>query len=160
DVALRVRSRPSGEDQLVLRVFRQLDEFLVASPAYLARAGNPTVPAQLGEHATLERAADLERRAWELIGPGGGRGRAGHSPRMARLDFIALRAAVLAGLGIALLPESAVRADLASGALTRVLPNWNAPQGILHAVFPSRRGMRPAVRAFIDFLAANLPATL
>jgi DNA-binding transcriptional LysR family regulator len=41
-----------------------------------------------------------------------------------------------------------------------VLPEWNTPQGILHVVFPSRRGMLPAVRAFIDFLAARMPAML
>jgi DNA-binding transcriptional LysR family regulator len=75
-------------------------------------------------------------------------------------DFIVLRCAVLAGVGIARLPESAVREDLASGKLLRVLPQWNSPQGIVHVVFPSRRGMLPAVRAFIDFLAERLPGTL
>jgi DNA-binding transcriptional LysR family regulator len=79
---------------------------------------------------------------------------------MVCLDFVLLRAAVLAGLGIARLPESVVREDLRSGALRRVLPEWNTPQGILHVVFPSRRGMLPAVRAFIDFLAARMPAML
>ena len=63
----------------------------------------------------------------------------------------------LAGLGIARLPETVVRADLRSGALSRVLPEWNSPQGILHVVFPSRRGLLPAVRALIDFLAERLP---
>jgi hypothetical protein len=38
-----------------------------------------------------------------------------------------------------------------------VLPEWTLPQGICHAVFASRRGMLPAVRVFIDFLAENLP---
>ena len=79
---------------------------------------------------------------------------------MACHDFVVLRAAVLAGVGIARLPESVVREDLQSGALTRVLPQWNIPQGVLHLVFPSRRGLLPAVRAFIDFLAERLPATM
>jgi DNA-binding transcriptional LysR family regulator len=73
---------------------------------------------------------------------------------------VVLRAAVLAGLGVARLPESVVRADLLSGALVRALPEWRSPQGIVHVVFPTRRGMLPAVRAFIDFLAERLPATL
>ena len=72
-------------------------------------------------------------------------------------DFAVLRSAALAGLGIARLPEIVVRADLRSGALSRVLPEWNSPQGILHVVFPSRRGLLPAVRAFTDFLAERLP---
>jgi DNA-binding transcriptional LysR family regulator len=67
---------------------------------------------------------------------------------------------VLAGLGVAKLPESFVREDLKQGALRRVLPEWNSPQGIVHVVFPSRRGLLPAVRAFIDFLAERLPEKL
>jgi DNA-binding transcriptional LysR family regulator len=47
DVALRVRSNPSGEDGLVMRSFRQMNEFLVASPAYLERVGRPKEPAQI-----------------------------------------------------------------------------------------------------------------
>jgi len=41
-----------------------------------------------------------------------------------------------------------------------VLPEWNSPQGIVHVVFPTRRGLLPAVRAFIDFLAERLPGAL
>jgi DNA-binding transcriptional LysR family regulator len=160
DAALRVRTQPSDEHGLVVRTMRHLEEFLVASPAHLARAPALATPAQLSEHATLGRATDFERHAWELSGPAGETVRAELTPRMVCLDFVVLRAAVLAGLGIALLPESVVRADLASGALVRVLPGWNAPQGILHVAFPSRRGMLPALRAFIDFLAERLPATL
>ncbi len=160
DVALRVRVRPSGEDGLVMRAFRQLDEFLVASPAYLKDAPPLEAPAQLREHHTLDHAAELERRIWDLLGPGGEAVRAELAPHIACRDFVVLRAAVLAGLGIALLPESVVREDLSSGALVRVLPAWNAPQGILHVVFPSRRGMLPAVRVFIDCLAEHLPALL
>jgi DNA-binding transcriptional LysR family regulator len=34
-----------------------------------------------------------------------------------------------------------------------LLPDWSSPSGIVHAVFPSRRGLLPSVRGFIDFLA-------
>src|SRR3546814_3301606 len=44
-----------------------------------------------------------------------------------------------------------------AGELEVVLPEWSLPQGIAHAVFASRRGMLPAVRVFIDFLAERLP---
>jgi DNA-binding transcriptional LysR family regulator len=158
DVALRVRSQPSGEDGLVMRSFLQLDELLVASPAYLERAGDLTEPAQLAARDTLDYAGEFDRRPWELAGPDGQQLRAEHAPRVVCHDFVVLRAAALAGLGIARLPESVVREDLRRGALKRVLPGWNSPQGILHVVFPSRRGLLPAVRALIDFLAARLPA--
>jgi DNA-binding transcriptional LysR family regulator len=160
DVALRVRTQPSGEDGLVMRAFGRANQLLVASPAYLARAGTPASPQELRERATLDYGGELETGPWELVGADGESVRAEHTPRVLCHDFVVLRAAVLAGLGIAQLPESVVREDLSSGALTRVLPEWNTPQGIVHAVFPSRRGLLPAVRAFIDFLAERLPPVL
>jgi DNA-binding transcriptional LysR family regulator len=160
DMALRVRTQPSGEDGLVMRAFGRANQLLVASPAYLARAGTPASPQELRERATLDYGGELEPGPWELVGADGESVRAEHTPRVLCHDFVVLRAAVLAGLGIAQLPESVVREDLSSGALTRVLPEWNTPQGIVHAVFPSRRGLLPAVRAFIDFLAERLPPVL
>ncbi len=158
DVALRVRSQPTGEDGLVMRVFRQLEELLVASPAYLQRAGVVDEPAELARHQTLDYGAELERRSWELVGPQAASATVPLALRMVCHDFVVLRTAVLAGLGVGRVPESVVREDLNSGALVRVLPQWNSPQGVLHVVFPSRRGLLPAVRAFIDFLAERLPA--
>lgn len=43
--------------------------------------------------------------------------------------------------------------ELADGRLVRLLPDWQPHHGIVHAVFPSRRGLLPAVRALIDYLA-------
>jgi DNA-binding transcriptional LysR family regulator len=60
-------------------------------------------------------------------------------------------------LGIALIPESVVCGPLQSGALEVILPEWSPPQGIVHCVFPSRRGLLPAVRVLIDWLAEKLP---
>lgn len=160
DVALRVRTQPTGEDGLVMRTFREVDEFLVASPAYLKAAAPLSEPAQLKQHTTLDYAGEFDRRPWELLGPAGESAAVEHPARIVCHDFVVLRAAVLSGLGVARLPESVVREDLKSGALVRVLPAWRSPQGIVHVVFPTRRGMLPAVRALIDFLAARLPATL
>ena len=160
DAALRVRTVPTGEDGLVMRSFRHVDEYLVASPAYLARVAEPTDPAQLKDHPTLDYGLEFDRRPWELVGPGAQTARAEHTPRIVCHDFSVLRSAVLAGLGIARLPESVVRGDLRQSTLKRVLPEWMSPQGIVHVVFPTRRGLLPAVRAFIDFLAQRLPETL
>ena len=160
DVALRVRTQPSGEDGLVMRAFGRSSQFLVASPGYLARSGAPGSPQELRERATLDYGGEPDPGPWELVGANGESVRAEHTPRVWCHDFIVLRAAALAGLGIAQLPESVVREDLQSGALSRVLPEWKTPEGIVHAVFPSRRGLLPAVRVFIDFLAERLPAAL
>src|SRR3546814_17001571 len=61
------------------------------------------------------------------------------------------------GLGITMLPETLCAEAGRAGELEVVLPEWSLPQGIAHAVFASRRGMLPAVRVFIDFLAERLP---
>lgn len=53
--------------------------------------------------------------------------------------------------------------EVERGPLARLLPEWKTPDGILHAVYPSRRGMVPTVRALLDFLVAGIdlpvPAT-
>ena len=68
-----------------------------------------------------------------------------------------LHQAALKGIGVALLPQIICCEDLKAGRLQKVLPEWNFPLGICHAVFPSRRGLLPAVRVFIDFLAEHMP---
>ncbi|HEX4649463.1 MAG TPA: LysR substrate-binding domain-containing protein, partial [Steroidobacteraceae bacterium] len=97
DVALRVRTRPTGEDGLVMRTFREVDEFLVASPAYLKGAAPLAEPAQLKDHVTLDYAGEFDRRPWELLGPAGESVAIEHKPRIACHDFVVLRDAVLGG---------------------------------------------------------------
>jgi DNA-binding transcriptional LysR family regulator len=157
DVAFRVRTHPTGEDGVVMRSFGEASEQLVATPTYLDRVGRPSDPKQLADLATLAYDPESERQTWELRGPNGAVVQVDHSPRMVSHDFILLRAAALAGLGIARLPETVVREDLEKGALERVLPQWNTPQGTMHLVFASRRGLLPAVRVFIDFVAETFP---
>ena len=160
DVALRVRTQPTGEDGLVMRTFREVDEFVVATPTYLGRSPPLNEPVELKAHTTLDYAGEFDRRPWQLTGPQGQSVAVEHQPRIVCHDFVVLREAAVAGLGVARIPESIVREDLKSGTLKRVLPEWRIPQGIVHVVFPTRRGMLPAVRAFIDFLAEQLPARL
>ncbi len=68
-------------------------------------------------------------------------------------DLLALRHAVLAGIGIAHLPTVVVREDIAAGRLVELVPGWTPKCGIVHAIFASRRGLLPSVRTLIDFPA-------
>jgi hypothetical protein len=71
-------------------------------------------------------------------------------------DLFTLRRAALQGIGAVLIPHLAVANDLEGGTLVRLLPSLKAHVGVMHAVFPSRRGMIPAVRALLDLLAETV----
>src|SRR5262249_2120542 len=124
DVALRVRAQPTGEDGLVMRSFREVSELLVARRGDLDRVGRPERPGQIAEHETLSYAPEEDRQTWTLLGPKGESAQVEHRPRLVCHDFVVLKSAALAGLGIALLPETAIHKELDSGALERVLPAW------------------------------------
>lgn len=131
---------------------------LVASPAYLAQSGPVDGVDRLLEldlllHASINEARPVLR----LIGPDG---EATETPVRARLqsdNTLVLKQAALAGTGIASLPLYACSKELKSGTLQVVLPDWRPKEGQLMMLFPTRRGLIPAVRALIDFLKTELP---
>lgn len=157
DVALRVRAKLDDDGSLVMRSFGQIRQLMVASPKYLARAGRPKTPDELTDHVTLSTSEDEARQRWELHGPDGDIVRVDIQPRLSGFDFPLLQSMAKDGFGITLLPETVCAEAVRKGELEVVLRDWNLPQGICHAVFASRRGMLPAVRVFIDFLAEHLP---
>jgi DNA-binding transcriptional LysR family regulator len=160
DVAIRVRAKLDDDGSLVMRSFGQIQELLVASPKYLDRAGRPRDPDELANHTTLSMNEDEARQRWELQGEGGEIRRVELKPRVAGFDFPMLMALAKQGLGITLLPETICADAVRNRELEVVLPAWRLPMGICHAVFASRRGLLPAVRMFIDYLAETLPPQL
>ena len=68
-------------------------------------------------------------------------------------NMVALRLAALRGVGVCQFPTFIVEEDLRTGRLIDLLPDWAPKAGIIHAAFPSRRGLLPSVRALLDFLA-------
>ena len=97
---------------------------------------------------------------WELAGPAGKVASVPVDPKISAGDFVLLLDAAVAGIGLALLPEIDCQETIRAKQLVRVLPEWSIADGIIHLVFPSRRGMLPSVRATIDFLAATLKSTI
>ncbi len=98
-------------------------------------------------------------QTWELIDAQGSQVDVEVQPRLVTGDFAVLLESARRGLGVALLPEFVCAPAIAAGELEVVLPQWSAPEGIMHFVYPSRRGMLPGVRALVDFLADRLPKT-
>ncbi|MFM0658076.1 LysR family transcriptional regulator [Paraburkholderia sediminicola] len=154
DVAIRVRPPPLKDSDLVMKVLGERSWCLVARPSLLQQHGVPAVPADLAVLPSLDFGPPHGEHVWHLEGPGGSAA-VHHTPRFVTDDMIALRQAAVAGAGIVQLPVMMVRDELMSGALVTLIPAWRPKSGIIHAVFPSRRGLLPSVRKLIDFLAAQ-----
>lgn len=156
DVALRVRYPPLENSDLVMKVLVASYQVLVASPALIERLEPQTTPHDIGRLGSMDLFRDTAKHFWHLQGPSGEEVAIQHEPRFVTDDMIALAQAAIDGVGVVQLPEYVVRAHIDSGALQGVMTDWTPRRGVIHAVFPSRRGLVPAVRAFIDFLAAEL----
>lgn len=156
DVAIRVRDKLDTDAELVARRFCPARVVLVASPAFLAAHGEPRAPQDLSALPVLSVFEQEGEQTWELFDSACVRTTVPVRPRLASGEFRVLIEAALQGIGIAWVPEQACTEELRGGRLRVVLPEWGLPQGILHIVYPSRRGMLPAVRALVDFLAAAL----
>jgi DNA-binding transcriptional LysR family regulator len=153
DLAIRVRPMPFEDSDLAHRVLSDRGQSLVASPALMEQMGMPERPEDLSDWPSLNRAAPQESHAWVLENAHGETVIVRHSPRYITTDMLALKSAALAGVGVVQLPILMLPSELESGALVRVLRDWQPPREVIHIVFPSRRGMLPSVRALIDFLA-------
>lgn len=127
------------------------DVVLCASPAYLARRGEPRAPADLAAHDTLLHTYYPEGNQWQFAGPGGAVS-VTTEPRYASNNALALRAVALEGGGILRLARFFVAEEFAAGRLVQVLAQWRLPRIDLHAVFPERAYVPLKARAFVDFL--------
>lgn len=155
DVALRVRPPPLADSDVVMRTLAERGQCLVASPGLVERLGAPQIPGDLSRLPSLAFGSPQAEHHWQLFGPEGQEATVIHQPRLVCSGMIALRDAAVAGVGAAQLPTTMVQEALAAGALLRLLPGWAPKREIVHAVFASRRGLLPSVRALIDFLVAR-----
>lgn len=158
DVAIRVRPPPLEDSELQLRVLANRSQCIVASPGLIARLGTPSSPAELHRFPSLDLGVPQSEHAWHLLGPDGASAIIHHQPRLVTRGMPTLRAAAVAGVGIVQLPRTMIGEQIARAQLVAVIPNWTPRRELVHAVFPSRRGLLPAVRSVIDHLAARFAA--
>jgi DNA-binding transcriptional LysR family regulator len=151
DLAIRVAEAPAPG--LVVRRLATSRVVIVASPGYLAQQGVPAVPADVARHRCIGFAPLPWRDRWRLGGE-----TVAIRPVLLTDNTESLRAAALAGIGLAALPDWAVVDALAAGTLQRVLADAASPESGIFAVYPTNRLMTPKVRAFVDHVAAGLRA--
>lgn len=156
DVALRVRSNLDDSGTLVVKNLGPTLGVLVASPQLLQRFGQPANVDELRNLPTIAMSAPDGRASLRLIGPRGEDYDLQHRPVYTADDLSTLKFAALQGTGMCMLPDYMCADELRRGELVAVLPGWAPPPSKVLAVFPSRRGMVPAVRRFLDFLGESV----
>ncbi|MDP9898803.1 LysR substrate-binding domain-containing protein [Variovorax ginsengisoli] len=156
DIALRVRPVIEDSATLAARSFGKSRGLLVAAPALLAGQKKVAQPADLAGLPTVAMSAADGRSSWQLAGPAKAVFVHTHHPRYVVDDLLALKFAVMRGVGASVLPDYMCREEVKAGLLVEVLPGWGPPPTITHAMYPPRRALVPAVRLLLDFLAMHL----
>ena len=153
DLAIRVGwLRDSSLHATRLGSFRQM---VVATPAYLAAHGTPRRPEQLAAHGWIAMSVLATPLRWTFVSGGGTRRTVRMKPVAQANNAAAVRAMVLAGAGVAVLPDYLAEEDIRAGRLVVLLAQYRLPEGGIHAVYPGRQP--PAkVRSFIDHLRQRL----
>ena len=161
DVAIRAHSGALPDSTLVRRTLATAAWILVAGTEALKRK-RPQAPQDLEQFPCLAVWKSNVRPAWRLRAQS--RARGGESevtvpltPRLISNDMSTLKRAAAKGMGIVALPAYICKTELRSGELTRVLPGWIADDSTFTALLPHRRGLLPAIRTFVDYLARHLP---
>ena len=162
DVCIRFGEPP--EARVIARHIAPHRRVLCASPAYLKRHGTPRSPDDLTRHNCIGiRQGDEAYGLWRLT-PANARGKV----KRAKSDAIKIRGNLstndggvavnwaLDGHGILMRAEWDIADYLKSGKLVQVLPQYHTPDADIYAVYPPRHQLSTRVRAFVDFVAAEL----
>jgi DNA-binding transcriptional LysR family regulator len=155
DIAVRVRERLDTDQALQVKQIGGSKRILVAAPQLFETEKPPDAPAELVRFPILYQQEQQRPTTWTLTTESGEEETVHLTPKLATGEFGILRPATAGDCAFAV---GELRPELASGELIHVLPKWGIADGILHLVFASRRGMRPAVRAVVDFAANVLRA--
>ena len=142
-----------ADSNLVARRIATFGGALVASPAYIEKHGSPRTPEELLRHATINRIND----EWPLMHDGK---RITIHPRNTRFtadNGAALVPAVLAGLGIALMPNFLIADHLTTGSLVVVMPDYPLPEAGVYVVRPPGGSPPCKVRVLIDIMVEMSP---
>jgi DNA-binding transcriptional LysR family regulator len=171
DLVLRADAMPEAlpaegggegaEARPITRVLGAPPAILCATPAYLQKQGTPATPEDLERHDLLTPESSTGPVFVLRLSQGLRRAELNLRPKLAVNDPALLHSSTAAGLGIGLLPEFLCRSGLAAQKLRQVLPDWDLPpQAPLRAEYPADLAEDARVRAFVDFLAANVVPAL
>lgn len=154
DIALRAGLVLPDTTRLVAQPVATFQRTLVASPAYLRRNGTPRTVAALASHAAVLGTSSTAR--WEM-GEDGETRHVTVAPRLRVDTLLGIRAAAVAGLGVALLPDFVVTSELDAGALRALLPAATIAPVMAHALYRIEARGTPRIDAIVAHLRATVP---
>ncbi|MCW5704652.1 MAG: LysR family transcriptional regulator [Xanthobacteraceae bacterium] len=150
DAGLRIARLP--DSSLIARRLCDMPRYTVAAPSYLKRHGRPTHPMHLAKHKCFGYAYLSTPGVWHYTNAAGEQVSVRPAGQLRVNNGEAVMPALLAGLGIADLPEFIVGDAIRSGEVEVILKGWKQPEGAVHLVTPPG-GPRPArVEALAEFL--------
>ncbi len=152
DVAIRVGAAPLEPGGLIVRKLGDNAQCLASSPTLLGGSSRLKGPNDLAGLPSLAFGMPQDTHQWCLEHVDGPTAVIPHVPRLVSDDLSALREAALQGVGIAQLPMLLIGPDIAAGRLVDTLPQWRPRPDAIWAIFPSRRGLLPSIRALLDFI--------
>jgi LysR family transcriptional regulator for bpeEF and oprC len=149
DVAVRIGEL--SDSSLMARKIGSSPRSTFATAEYLLRAGEPANPQELDQHPCVAFTFQRRIREWTFNTP---TGHVVYRPRgpVRANDAENVRAAVLAGMGIAQTPRWLFSAELQTGIVKEILTEYPSDRTPIHAIFPASRKPSGRLRAFIDFL--------
>lgn len=156
DVDLRIGKL--ADSALIARKLAGSERVVCVAPAYLERSPAIAQPRDLAAHNCLAYCLSSGRTIWHFMAPGGAQIEVPVTGSLQSDNGQALLAGVRAGLGIALMPDWAVRDDLRAGRLQRLFPDHRVSHtefdNGVYAVYQRSRHMSPKIRVFVDFIGA------
>jgi DNA-binding transcriptional LysR family regulator len=151
DLALRITAL--ADSSLVARPLAPCPQVVCAAPAYLARQGRPETPGDLRDHDCLSYSLDRTPKEWRFRSARGRWIAVNVKGSIRCNNDIALKQAMLDGLGLRQIPRFIVESEIAQGKLVEVLHEYESPPLNIYAVYATRHNLSPKVRVFVDFLA-------
>lgn len=156
DMSIRGHTDPLPDSTLIQRRLAVVEWNLFTSPDYLSAERPIVAPADLLDHQTLALGWQAPGDLWRLEHTSEIKENIQIAPRLKSDDMATLKQAASAGLGIVALPAYTCRAELTSGQLVRLLPEWHAGKASLSLVTSRRRGFAAPVAALQEFLQAEI----
>lgn len=154
DAAIRIALMP--DSSLIVRRLCGMSRYLVGSPSYLKKHGRPRHPLHLAEHVCITYGHSTAAEAWRFTHKNGKSAMVHPAGPLRVNNGDAMMPALIAGVGLGILPEFILRDALDTGRLERLLADWSLPPTAVYWVTPPG-GLRPKrVDILGDFVAQSL----